>query len=50
MEGGGFAAARPSIVRKEVVALLLEIEATCPLNSIKNILYMLLVHAYGFAT
>ena len=33
MEGGGFAAAaRPSIVRKELVALLLEIEATCPLK------------------
>ena len=33
MEGGGFAAARPSIVRKKVVALLLEFEATCPLKN-----------------
>ena len=34
MEGGGFAAARPSIVRKEnggALAVLLEIKATCPL-------------------
>ena len=38
---GGFAAARPSIIVKKtkLVALLLEIEATCPLNEADVILH-----------
>ena len=33
MVGGGFAAARPTVVKKKLVAFLLEIEATSPLTN-----------------
>ena len=37
---GWFAAAQPSIVKKKLVSLLLEIEATCPLKVGLNIVYL----------